>query len=76
MQSNQFFFFSYTEQKRVRRDTVAEEIRKWPAGIVPYMFGFTAGLEFLLNICIYDKIVLDREINQIILGTVECCTAS
>lgn len=31
------------EQKRVRRDTVAEEIRKWPAGIVPYMFGFTAG---------------------------------
>lgn len=28
---------------RTRRDTVADEYRKWPGGIVPYTFGFTAG---------------------------------
>jgi len=36
-------FFFYTEHTRVRRDTVAGEHRKWRNGIVPYIFGLSAG---------------------------------
>ena len=28
---------------RRRRDTVSEQHRKWPHGVVPYIYGFTVG---------------------------------
>jgi len=32
-------------KRRVRRDTVRDDERKWPNGVVPYVFAFGAGLQ-------------------------------
>lgn len=49
-------FLLFLDHERKRRDTVAEESRKWQGGIVPYVFGFTAGY-FLFYFFQYNQIV-------------------